>query len=43
MAWRVADAATGAVAAGESKIADMVERQPWPTGTAAAALERRRA
>jgi hypothetical protein len=42
MAWRVADAATGAVAAGESRITDMVERQPWPTGAEAAALGGRR-
>ena len=38
MAWRVVDAATGRVAAGESRIADMLQRQPWPTGAEAAAL-----
>jgi hypothetical protein len=42
MAWRVVDAATGPVAAGESAIAAMLERQPWPTGAEAAALGGRR-
>lgn len=32
MAWRVVDAATGPIASGESRLADMVERQPWPAG-----------
>lgn len=30
MAWRVADAATGEVAGGAARIAEMVQRQPWP-------------
>ena len=38
MAWKIADAATGVVASGESKIAEMIERQPWPTGACAAAF-----
>jgi hypothetical protein len=40
-AWRVVDAATGRVAAGEAKIADMIELQPWPTGARAKAFARR--
>lgn len=30
MAWRVVDAATGPVASGESLLAEMKQRQPWP-------------
>ncbi len=38
MAWKIADAATGVFLEGESKIAEMRERQPWPTGKEAAAF-----
>jgi hypothetical protein len=38
MAWRVADAVTGDVAQGETRIADLLERQPWPTGRQADAF-----
>ena len=40
MAWTIADAADGVLERGESRIADMVDRQPWPTGEHAAALLR---
>ena len=30
MAWQVADAATGVIARGQSRIEDMLRRQPWP-------------
>jgi hypothetical protein len=30
MAWRIADAAGGPIARGESRIAEMKQRQPWP-------------
>ena len=36
-AWRIVDAATGPVASGESRIEDMIGRQPWPTGDLARA------
>lgn len=36
--WRVVDAATGPVASGYAKIADMMKLQPWPTGAQAAAF-----
>jgi hypothetical protein len=39
-AWRVVDAATGPVAAGHAKLADMIELQPWPTGERAEAFVR---
>ena len=38
MAWKIADAATGVFAEGETKIADMIDRQPWPTGREALAF-----
>ncbi len=41
MAWKIADAATGVFAEGESKLAEMVQRQPWPTGAQAAAFEKK--
>ncbi len=41
MAWEVVDAASGNVARGETKIADMVDRQPWPTGPLAEAFAAR--
>jgi hypothetical protein len=31
-AWKIADAATGVFDEGETKIADIVDLQPWPTG-----------
>jgi len=34
-AWRVLDPATGPIASGESKLSEMVERHPWPTGALA--------
>jgi hypothetical protein len=40
MAWKIADAATGVFAQGESKIAAMIDRQPWPTGREAEAFHR---
>jgi hypothetical protein len=43
MAWTIADAATGVLERGESKIAEMAEWQPWPTGEHAAAFARRTA
>jgi hypothetical protein len=41
MQWQVADAVTGVVARGESSIAEMMTRQPWPTGALAEALVHR--
>ena len=38
MAWTIADAATGVFDRGETKIADIVDLQPWPTGAHAAAF-----
>jgi hypothetical protein len=43
MAWQIADAATGVFAHGETKIADMLDRQPWPTGRCAEAFVHPRA
>ncbi len=40
MAWRVVDAVNGEIARGESKISEMRERQPWPTGERAEAFLR---
>jgi hypothetical protein len=38
MAWKIADAATGVFAEGKTRIADMMQRQPWPTGAQAEAF-----
>ena len=43
MQWKVVDAVTGLVAAGETDLRAMRDVQPWPTGTSAVALARRRA
>jgi hypothetical protein len=43
MAWKIVDASTGTIAVGESKIAEMIDRQPWPTGREAEALSCTRA
>ncbi len=40
MAWTIADAAGGVIERGESRIRDMVDMQPWPTGVHAEALRR---
>ena len=40
MEWRVVDAVSGEIARGASKITDMRERLPWPTGERAAAFTR---
>lgn len=40
MAWVIADAADGVLETGESKIAEMTQRQPWPTGACAEAFNR---
>jgi hypothetical protein len=40
MAWKIADAATGVLETGETRIADVAEQQPWPTGAQAAAFQR---
>jgi hypothetical protein len=37
-AWKIADAATGALVEGETRVADIVDRQPWPTAALAEAL-----
>jgi hypothetical protein len=37
MAWKIVDAASGALEEGETRIADMREMQPWPTGALAEA------
>jgi hypothetical protein len=42
MRWRVADAATGVLAEGETVLAPMRELQPWPTGRYAEAMLRDR-
>ena len=42
MHWKVVDAASGLVAAGDTTIARMKALQPWPTGEYAEALLRRR-
>jgi len=39
-AWQIADAATGVFVRGEGRIADIVQRQPWPTGRHAEAFLR---
>lgn len=41
MAWRIVDAATGVLEEGQTAIADMLARQPWPTGSRAAAFTAR--
>jgi len=38
MAWKIVDAAGGVLETGESLIAEMVTRQPWPSGPEAAAF-----
>ncbi len=43
MAWRIADAKQGVLAAGESEIAPLRACQPWPEGRHAEALRRERA
>jgi hypothetical protein len=40
MAWKVIDAATGVIDEGETRIADVADFQPWPTGAHAEALRR---
>jgi hypothetical protein len=40
MAWKIVDAATGVLEEGETRIADIAELQPWPTGVHAEALRR---
>lgn len=40
MRWRVADAASGEIAAGQTEIAPMRSVPPWPTGAHAAAFAR---
>jgi hypothetical protein len=42
MAWTIADAADGVLETGETRIADVAELQPWPTGSEAAAFHRTR-
>jgi hypothetical protein len=42
MRWRVADAASGVLAEGETVLAPMRELQPWPTGRYAKAMLRDR-
>ncbi len=42
MRWRVADAATGTIAEGETEIGPMRRLPPWPTGEHAVALARGR-
>lgn len=37
-AWKIADAASGVIAEGETKVADYVDLQPWPTGKHAEAF-----
>jgi hypothetical protein len=37
MAWKIVDAASGVLEEGETRIADMREMQPWPTGALAEA------
>jgi hypothetical protein len=40
MAWKIADAASGVIEEGETEIAAMHDRQPWPTGERAEAFMR---
>jgi hypothetical protein len=42
MAWQIVDAADGVLDTGETRIADVADFQPWPTGAHAAALTRER-
>jgi hypothetical protein len=39
-AWKIVDAATGTIAEGHTRIADIADLQPWPTGAHADAYER---
>ena len=41
MAWKIVDAASGVLEEGETRIADMREMQPWPTGATAEAYQTR--